>query len=196
MMTPSEKGDNPVAFVGSDLTLGGFTWPGNTEKLLKGSVWVAVENAGRGRVVLFADDPLFSRLLARHGQAGDQRNAVRNREMTMMNLRALACLTGLALNSCGSKPAPESDASTGTAASTASNGTPESAARVFAEALRSGDFAAAARAMHPSALHQFRTLFPADALGAEDARGGKPDVRHDPGAVGPSLRTRCSLRHS
>jgi hypothetical protein len=79
--------------------------------------------------------------------------------MTMMNLRALACLTGLALNSCGSKPAPESDASTGTAASTASNGTPESAARVFAEALRSGDFAAAARAMHPSALHQFRTLF-------------------------------------
>jgi len=59
LMTPSEKGDNPVAFVAGDLTLGGFTWPGNTEKLLKGSVWVAVENAGRGRVVLFADDPLF-----------------------------------------------------------------------------------------------------------------------------------------
>ncbi|MEP7325636.1 MAG: M14 family zinc carboxypeptidase [Gemmatimonadota bacterium] len=59
LMTPSEKGDNPVAFVGSDLTLGGFTWPGNTEKLLKGSVWVAVENVGSGRVVLFADNPLF-----------------------------------------------------------------------------------------------------------------------------------------
>ena len=58
-MTPSQKGDNPVAFVGNDLTLGGFTWPGNTEKLLKGSVWVAVENSGQGRVVLFADDPLF-----------------------------------------------------------------------------------------------------------------------------------------
>lgn len=59
LMTPSQKGDNPVAFVGNDLTLGGFTWPGNTEKLLKGSVWVAVENSGQGRVVLFADDPLF-----------------------------------------------------------------------------------------------------------------------------------------
>ncbi len=59
LMTPSEKGDNPVAFVGNDLTLGGFTWPGNTEKLLKGSVWVAVENVGSGRVVLFAENPLF-----------------------------------------------------------------------------------------------------------------------------------------
>jgi hypothetical protein len=59
LMTPSEKGDNPVVFVGNDLTLAGFTWPNNTEKLLRGSVWAAVENVGQGRVVLFAENPLF-----------------------------------------------------------------------------------------------------------------------------------------
>ncbi len=59
LLKPSEKGDNPVVFVGSDLTLAGFTWPGNTEKLLRGSVWAAVENVGRGSVVVFAENPLF-----------------------------------------------------------------------------------------------------------------------------------------
>ncbi|MEO8199228.1 MAG: M14 family metallopeptidase [Gemmatimonadota bacterium] len=59
MMTPSEKGANPVVFVGDNLTLAGFVWPGNTEKLLRGSVWVAVESSGSGHVVLFADNPLF-----------------------------------------------------------------------------------------------------------------------------------------
>ena len=59
LLTPSEKGDNPVAFVGSDLTLAGFTWPGNTEKLLRGSVWTAVESVGSGKVILFAENPLF-----------------------------------------------------------------------------------------------------------------------------------------
>jgi hypothetical protein len=59
LLAPSEKGDNPVAFVGNDLTLAGFTWPGNTEKLLRGSVWTAVESAGSGAVVLFAENPLF-----------------------------------------------------------------------------------------------------------------------------------------
>jgi hypothetical protein len=59
LLTPSEKGDNPVAFVGNNLTLAGFAWPGNTEKLLRGSVWVAVESVGSGHVVLFADNPLF-----------------------------------------------------------------------------------------------------------------------------------------
>ncbi|MFZ5623382.1 MAG: M14 family zinc carboxypeptidase [Gemmatimonadota bacterium] len=59
MLKPSEKGDNPVAFVGSDLTLAGFTWPDNTEKFLRGSVWAAVERSGRGRVVILAEDPLF-----------------------------------------------------------------------------------------------------------------------------------------
>lgn len=59
LLTPSEKGDNPVVFVGNDLTLAGFTWPGNTEKLLRGSVWTAVESVGSGSVVLFAENPLF-----------------------------------------------------------------------------------------------------------------------------------------
>lgn len=59
LLAPSEKGDNPVVFVGNDLTLAGFTWPGNTEKLLRGSVWTAVERVGGGAVVLFAENPLF-----------------------------------------------------------------------------------------------------------------------------------------
>lgn len=69
------------------------------------------------------------------------------------------CLTLLALNACGSKQAPESDASKGAPPSVASSGTPEAAARKYGDALRAGDFAGAARLMHPSALHQFRTLF-------------------------------------
>jgi hypothetical protein len=59
LLRPSEKGANPVVFVGNDLTLAGFTWPNNTEKFLRGSVWAAVETVGDGRVVVFADDPLF-----------------------------------------------------------------------------------------------------------------------------------------
>jgi hypothetical protein len=55
----SKGGANPVAFVGDSLTLSGFTWPGNTERLLKGTAWAVVENQGHGRVVLFLTDPLF-----------------------------------------------------------------------------------------------------------------------------------------
>jgi len=58
-LKPSRRGDNPVAFVGDDLVLAGFSWPGNTERLMKGSVWAVVENVGRGKVTLFAEDPLF-----------------------------------------------------------------------------------------------------------------------------------------
>ena len=57
--TPSTKGDNPVAFTQKELTLSGFTWPGNTDRLLKGTVWTAVESPGKGHMVLFAADPLF-----------------------------------------------------------------------------------------------------------------------------------------
>ncbi len=57
--TPSRQGDNPVSFLGKDLVLSGFTWPGNTERLLTGAVWASVENVGRGKVILFAEDPLF-----------------------------------------------------------------------------------------------------------------------------------------
>lgn len=57
--TLSKKGANPVAFVGDSLALSGFTWPGNTERLLKGTAWAVVENHGSGRAVLFLTDPLF-----------------------------------------------------------------------------------------------------------------------------------------
>jgi hypothetical protein len=57
--TPSTKGDNPVAFTRKELTLSGFTWPGNTDRLLKGTVWTAVETVGKGHMILFAADPLF-----------------------------------------------------------------------------------------------------------------------------------------
>ena len=56
---PSKGGANPVAFVGDSLTLSGFAWPDNTERLLKGTAWAVVENHGSGRVVLFLTDPLF-----------------------------------------------------------------------------------------------------------------------------------------
>lgn len=59
LLKPSEKGDNPVAFVGKDFTLAGFTWPDNTERFLRNSAWAVVENAGEGRVVVFADNPLY-----------------------------------------------------------------------------------------------------------------------------------------
>lgn len=56
---PSRKGANPVVFTADSLTLSGFTWPDNTERLLKGTAWAVVENQGDGRVVLFLGDPLF-----------------------------------------------------------------------------------------------------------------------------------------
>ncbi|MEO8138741.1 MAG: M14 family metallopeptidase [Gemmatimonadota bacterium] len=58
-LKPSEKGANPVVFTGSDLTLAGFTWPNNTEKLLRNSVWAAVETVGSGSVVVFAENPVY-----------------------------------------------------------------------------------------------------------------------------------------
>jgi hypothetical protein len=56
---PSQGGANPVAFTSDSTALSGFTWPGNTERLLKGTTWATVENQGSGRVVLFLGDPLF-----------------------------------------------------------------------------------------------------------------------------------------
>jgi len=59
MLKPSERGDNPVSFVGDETLLAGFAWPDNTERLLNGAVWAAAERQGRGNVVMFADDILF-----------------------------------------------------------------------------------------------------------------------------------------
>jgi hypothetical protein len=57
-LTPSKAGANAVAFVADSSRLAGFVWP-NTQRLLKGTVWAAVESQGRGSAVVFADDPLF-----------------------------------------------------------------------------------------------------------------------------------------
>jgi hypothetical protein len=56
---PSRGGASPVTLAGDSLLLAGFVWPGNTERLLRGTTWAAVENQGSGRVVLFLGDPLF-----------------------------------------------------------------------------------------------------------------------------------------
>ena len=48
-----------MVFVGKDLTLAGFTWPDNTEKYLRNAVWATVENSGSGRVIVFADNPVY-----------------------------------------------------------------------------------------------------------------------------------------
>jgi hypothetical protein len=59
LLRPSEKGASPVVFTGADLALSGFTWPQNTEKHLKNSVWASVESEGRGSVILFAENPVY-----------------------------------------------------------------------------------------------------------------------------------------
>ncbi len=59
LLKPSEKGANPVAFTGENLLLSGWSWPDNTEKHLRNSVYAAVESAGSGQVVLFASNPVY-----------------------------------------------------------------------------------------------------------------------------------------
>ncbi|MEZ4587342.1 MAG: hypothetical protein R2909_13180 [Gemmatimonadales bacterium] len=56
---PSKAGDNPGGLSSDAPILSGFAWPGNTDRSLKGAAWAVVENVGAGRVVLFAEDPLF-----------------------------------------------------------------------------------------------------------------------------------------
>ncbi len=58
-LAPSKHGENAVVFVGDSLRLSGWQWPGNTERLLRGSVWAVAESSGRGTAVVFANDPLF-----------------------------------------------------------------------------------------------------------------------------------------
>lgn len=56
----SKDGSNVAVFPTSGpLRRAGFTFPDNTERLLKGTALVVEERVGRGHVVLFANDPLF-----------------------------------------------------------------------------------------------------------------------------------------
>ncbi len=59
---PSKEGTNAVIFSPDEkeeLRLSGFIWPNNTERLLRGTAYVIEEHAGRGHVILFAEDPSF-----------------------------------------------------------------------------------------------------------------------------------------
>jgi hypothetical protein len=58
----SKEGTNALVFDADPkkpLTISGFVWEGNTEKLLKGTAYVIDEPNGSGHVVLFADEPFF-----------------------------------------------------------------------------------------------------------------------------------------
>jgi hypothetical protein len=73
-LRPSREGDNPVTILGDDAVISGFTWPNNTARLLDRTVWAAVENVGNGKVILFAEDPLFRAFW--RGPAGLFQNAL------------------------------------------------------------------------------------------------------------------------
>ena len=58
----SKEGSNAVVFDAKPkkpLTLSGFVWEGNTERLLAGTAYVIDEPLGRGHVILFAEEPFF-----------------------------------------------------------------------------------------------------------------------------------------
>ena len=58
----SKEGTNAVVFDANPtrpLTVSGFVWEGNTERLLKGTSYIIDESTGGGHVVLFAEDPFY-----------------------------------------------------------------------------------------------------------------------------------------
>ncbi|MBV9217371.1 MAG: hypothetical protein JO053_14475, partial [Acidobacteria bacterium] len=58
----SKEGSNAIVFDAKPkrpLTLSGFVWEGNTERLLSGTAYVIDEPLGGGHVVLFAEEPFF-----------------------------------------------------------------------------------------------------------------------------------------
>ena len=58
----SKEGSNAMVFDTSParpLTVSGFVWEGNTERLLAGTSYLIDESQGRGHVILFAEDPFF-----------------------------------------------------------------------------------------------------------------------------------------
>jgi hypothetical protein len=58
----SKEGSNALVFDAKPkkpLTISGFVWEGNTEKLLKGTAYIVDEPNGSGHVILFAEEPFF-----------------------------------------------------------------------------------------------------------------------------------------
>ena len=59
---PTKEGTNAVVFEKNPkrpLTISGFVWENNTERLLKGTVYLMDEPNGGGHVILFAEEPFF-----------------------------------------------------------------------------------------------------------------------------------------
>ena len=56
----SRAGSNVGVFAPTGtLTRGGFTWPGNTERLLRNTAFLIQEPVGGGHLVAFANEPMF-----------------------------------------------------------------------------------------------------------------------------------------
>ena len=58
----SKEGTNALVFdakPSKPLTISGFVWEGNTERLLKGTAYLIDEPTGSGHVILFAEEPFF-----------------------------------------------------------------------------------------------------------------------------------------
>ncbi|MBA2736882.1 MAG: hypothetical protein H0U50_08875, partial [Pyrinomonadaceae bacterium] len=58
----SKEGTNALIFDANPkkpLTISGFVWEGNTERLLQGTAYMIDETNGSGHVILFADEPFF-----------------------------------------------------------------------------------------------------------------------------------------
>ncbi|MFN6964912.1 MAG: M14 family zinc carboxypeptidase [Pyrinomonadaceae bacterium] len=58
----SKEGSNALVFAANPerpLTISGFVWEGNTERLLAGTAYVIDESTGAGHVILFAEEPFF-----------------------------------------------------------------------------------------------------------------------------------------
>jgi hypothetical protein len=58
----SKEGSNALVFDAKParpLTVSGFTWEGNTERLLSGTAYLIDEPLGSGHVILFAEEPFF-----------------------------------------------------------------------------------------------------------------------------------------
>jgi hypothetical protein len=59
-LRPSKEGANVAVFpTTGPLVRAGFTWPNNTERLLRGTSLLIDEPTGGGHVVLFTNEPMF-----------------------------------------------------------------------------------------------------------------------------------------
>ncbi len=59
---PTKEGTNAVVFERrpkNPLTISGFVWEGNTERLLRGTTYLLDEPNGGGHVIVFAEEPFF-----------------------------------------------------------------------------------------------------------------------------------------